>query len=430
MIKEWASAAAAMGRPRRPAAVGGGRRRRATIAVACWLAAALAALLLSSAAQARLTGSPPGDGGRGSVVSYQRAAGLTVSQARDYVRAAGFGSPAPVHGVRIYRITYRTVGIRGEPVRASGVLALPVRHRRYLRVVAFEHGTMVAKADAPSVSATSRGEVVLLAGAGYAAVEPDYLGLGTGPGQHPFMDPGSETTASADLIRAAGAVASRLNYRLSSSVLVTGFSQGGQAAMALGRGLQDGAAPHLRLAAVAAISGPYDIQHAEIPAALDGRLDGRTSAFYIGYWVTAMNRLHNLYADPAEAFLTPYDTTVPALYDGRHSDQQIFSRLPARPQALFTTAFLRRIAYPRGEVLRLIRADDTTCAWAPRAPVRLYAATGDTQVAYLNSVSCQRQLAARGVRVPLIRLGHVDHFPSEHLALPRAVRWFERRYPA
>ena len=411
------------------------RPRRAWHRKAALSAATLATLLLTAisasgvgtaAGQVR-----PAKPGRGSVISYQQVARFSLPQARHYLRNSGFGSSVVRHGVVIYRIVYRTVSAQGKPDTASGVLALPADPGRDLRVVDFEHGTMVAKADAPSVAASDRVEVILLAGAGYAAVESDYLGLGLGPGHHPFMDPVSESTASVDMLRAAQAVASRQNRRLNSKIMVTGFSQGGQAAMALARTLQHGAGPRLHLGAVAAISGPYDLQYAELPAALDGTLNPKTSTFYLAYWVTAMNRLHYLYADPAEAFRAPYDKTIEQLYNGLHSDLQVRNGIPASPQELFTRTFIQRLSSPRGEILRLLRADDTTCtSWVPHVPVRLYAARGDTEVTYLNSRHCQRALDAHGLRVPLINVGNVDHFPSEHLALPRVVRWFERLLPA
>src|SRR5258708_8886269 len=80
-----------------------------------------------------------GGHGRGTVISYQRVARLSVQAARGYLDAAGFGSPAPPHGVSIYRIVYRTVSPAGEPATASGGLALPARHARRLRVVGVQH---------------------------------------------------------------------------------------------------------------------------------------------------------------------------------------------------------------------------------------------------------------------------------------------------
>lgn len=393
----------------------------------------LLAATAACAGPAAATGARPGPGReRGSVVSSQQVAHFSVRQARAYLHAAGFGSPAARHGVDIFRIVYRTISPAGKPDTASGVLALPADPRPVLPVVEFSHGTMVAKADAPSVAAGDRAEVTLFAGAGYATVEPDYLGLGLGPGPQPYLDPAAETSASVDMLRAAYAVAAREHQRLASRVLLTGFSEGGQAAMALGHALQQGAIRHLRLAAVAPVSGPYDLLNAELPAALDpaGPLNPKFAAFYLSYWVVANNRFHHLYASPRRVFRAPYDTTVPRLEDGRHSDLRVLAGLPASPQQLFTTGFLRRLAHPGGEILRLIRADDTTCtSWVPRVPVRLYAARGDTQVAYQNSVDCQRALREHGRVVPLIDLGKLDHFPSEHAALPRVLAWFERLQP-
>jgi hypothetical protein len=428
MMKRHSFAALLRGRGRRygSAAVIGG------VALAVATASLGSASLSSAAAASNQTSGPGADWNRGSVVVSQKVADFSLAQARRYLHSRGFGSPAARHAVVIYRIVYRTVSAQGKPDIASGVLALPAGSQRDLQVVEYGHGTMVAKADAPSVSAGDRGEVTMFAGAGYAAVEPDYLGLGLGPGPQPYLDPAAETSASIDMLRAANVVAAREHRRLSPSVLVTGFSEGGQSAMAVGRALQQGAARPLRLAAVAPISGPYDLLGAQLPAALDptGPLDPKFAAFYLAYWVVATNHFHRLYASPQRVFRAPYDKTVPNLDNGWHSDEQVLAGLPATPQQLFTTAFLRRLAHPTGEILRLARADDTTCtSWVPRAPVRLYAAHGDEQVYYLNSVDCQRALSAHGRQVPLIDLGDLGHFASGHAGLPRALAWFEQLRP-
>jgi dienelactone hydrolase len=409
------------------AANSGSQRSRYRMAVAGLLLLGLATASLGTATAQATSASHS----RGSVVSYAKVARLSLSKARAYLRAAGYDTPKARSGLTMYRIIYRTISSRGKPDTASGVLALPDNSRRTLPTVVFEHGTMAAKADAASVAPDSRAEVMLLAGAGYAAVEPDYLGLGLGPGRHPYLDPASEATASVDMLRAARVVAERVHRQLESKIMVTGFSQGGQAALAFAHALQHGVGSRLRLGAVAGISGPYDVQHAELPAALDGTLNPKLAAFYVAYWVTSMNKFHHLYAHASQAFKAPYDKTMPKLFDGSHSDQSILAALPDSPQQLLTKRFLTRLTHPTGEIQRLLRSDDTTCtSWVPRAPVRLYAAHADTQVAFLNAVHCQRALDASGLHVPLINVGNVDHFPSEHIALPRIVRWFERLQPA
>lgn len=413
------------------ALLGGLGRRYGSVAVISGLVLASATAGLGSAAADSRPSGPAGGWHRGSVVFSQEVADFPLAQARSYLHATGFGSPAARHGVEIYRIVYRTVSSQGKPDIASGVLAIPADSQRHLQVVEFGHGTFVAKADAASVSAEDRGEVAMFAGAGYAAVEPDNLGLGLGPGAQPWLDPAAESSAAIDMIRAARVVAARKHRRLSSSILVTGFSAGGQAAMALSRALQQGAVRHLRLAAVAPISGPFDLLGAQLPASLDptGPLNPKDSAYYLSYLVVATNHFHRLYASPRQVFRAPYDKTIPRLENGWHSDLQVLEALPASPQRLFTTAFLQRLAHPAGEILRILRAESSTCNWVPQVPVRLYAAHGDTQAYYLNSVDCQRALSAHGNNVPLIDLGDIDHFPSEHAGLPRVLRWFEQIRP-
>lgn len=69
--------------------------------------------------------------------------------------------------------------------------------------------------------------------AGFAAVAPDYLGLGKGPGAHPWKDVPSETSASLDMLRAARQFVPREGRILDGRVLATGFSQGASSALGL-----------------------------------------------------------------------------------------------------------------------------------------------------------------------------------------------------
>lgn len=133
------------------------------------------------------------------------------------------------------------------------------------------------------------------ASAGYAVSAPDYLGLGEGPGPHPYLDPSSEVTASVDALRATHALAERQGRRLDPEVLATGHSQGATVTMALGRALQEGADPRLRLGALAPISGPYDTS-GSIQTALSGRINLATG--YLAYLTVSWNRLHHFYDTP------------------------------------------------------------------------------------------------------------------------------------
>jgi hypothetical protein len=212
---------------------------------------------------------------------------------------------------------------------------------------------------------------------------------------------------------------------LDSRTLVTGFSQGGQAAMALGRALQDGADAHLRLRALAPMSGPYDIEHVELPAALDGRLDPRAANYYLSYAMVAWQPLYHVFDRPQDVWKGAWATRVPPLFDGRRDDVAILKRLPGRLTELFTPAFLARLARPDGGLAVGLRENDTTCDWRPRVPVRVYAGRRDRQAMFANAEHCVAQLRRHGAAARLVDVGPVDHFPSTLRATPRVLTWFE-----
>jgi acetyl esterase/lipase len=341
---------------------------------------------------------------------------------------ADYDLDTPVrYGVDLYLVTYRTTGVDGRPTTASALTVLPRGRDRTLRTVAWLHGTRVFRGDTGSVSENKdRAAAVMFAASGYATVAPDYLGLGTGPGHHPYMQSGPTVTATLDALRATRTLAARSGKQLERDVYVSGFSQGGQATLIVGRALAR--SREFGLAAMAGIAGPYDMRGEEIPAALDGRLDGISATMYLGYAITAWNRVHKLYDSPSEVFRAPYDQVVEELFDSDHEERDVFATLPGTPQELLTDEFLARLAHPTGALAEVIAANDDPCDWRPRVPVRLFAATGDRDITFANSSSCLADLKAHGTRdVSLVDVGAVDHFTSATVALPQVLAWFNAR---
>ncbi|WP_431961247.1 alpha/beta hydrolase [Actinacidiphila sp. bgisy160] len=340
---------------------------------------------------------------------------------------AGAGLPGDTvrYGVTAYRLTYRTVTPQGTPTTATGLFTLPRGGPHRLAVVSDTHGTLAYRHDAPSAAdGWARSAAYLYASGGRAVVSPDYLGLGGGPGTHPYMDTRSAVTASVDMLRAARTAAARLDRPLTGDVLATGFSQGGQVAMALGRALHQGADRHFVLRALAPVSGPYDVSGTEVPALFDGRVQGYSGVFYTAYFLVAQNRLHPLYGSPSEAFRAPYDRVVEGLFDGEHEDEDVLRQLPGSVDELLTDRFTHRMRHPTGALRRAMAQADGTCDWRPDVPVRLYTASGDRDVPIGNSESCRDDLAAHDVRAVLADAGDTDHFGAFLRSAPRVARWF------
>lgn len=364
--------------------------------------------------------------GRGTLLAVTPVATVDRAGVTDFLATAGMDTATVRHGVRAYRLTYRTVTPQGAPTTATGLLVLPVGGAHRLDLVSDTHGTMVHRDYAPSVGEDfGRYAPYLHASAGRAVAAPDYLGLGRGPGFHPYMDTASSVSASLDMLRASRTATQRLGRPLTGDVYASGFSQGGQVAMALGKALKNGADRHFTLRALAPASGPYAIEHAEMPGLFDGRVNDTSGIFYMTYFLTAQNRIHPLYKDPSEVFREPYADVVEELFDTNHTEEEIFSVLPATLKDLLTDAYYEKVQHPTGALLAAVRAQDGNCAWKPDVPVRLYSAAGDTDVPIANARDCAADLARHGTRATVVDQGAVDHIGTSLKSGPQIVRWFD-----
>ncbi|MFJ9852638.1 hypothetical protein [Streptomyces sp. NPDC101150] len=361
---------------------------------------------------------------RGSVISATPVADLDAKEVAARLAKTGIDAAQVRYGVRAHRIVYRTVDIKGKPTTASELVAMPKNDDRGLRVVSWLHGTQVYRGEVASVNdeSTDRATALLFASTGRTVSAPDYLGLGKGPGIHPYGNPEATVSASVDALRAARAFARRDGRTLDRRVLVSGFSQGGPATMMVGRALQQGVDPYFRPGALAPVSGPFDLSAFEAAAAAD---KVARSSLYLAYFTTAWNQMYGLYDTTDQAFRAPYDKTVDTLFDGEHQASQIAAALPATSKELFTEEFLQKVRNPTGNLQRKLHVMDTTCDWRPAVPVHLFHARGDKDVSFANSLYCQRQLASRGADQQLTDVGQFDHSTTVLKALPQIVREFD-----
>jgi hypothetical protein len=377
--------------------------------------AALCAVLLATTPAVTAAAAPASP-----VIQHHPTKIAWLSRAEVATYLAGYDLGTAKYAVDLYRITYRTTGADGRPTTASALVAVP-RTDHPLPTVTWLHGTRAYRGDVASMADNlDRAAAVRFATAGYPTVAPDYLGLGEGPGTHPYIITRPTVSASLDALRAARGVT-----RLDRRVLVTGFSQGGQAAMLVGRALRHD--PYFRLGALAPINGPHDIRGAELPAAFDGRLDGLSATFYLGYAMVAWNRQYHLWDSPSEAFRAPYDTMMDRLFNNDTQEQDIAQALPPSPEQLFTPSFLAWLQHPTGRLAWVLARNDDACrGWHPGVPVRLWTASGDRDVAIANTLDCRDQLAANGTRASVVDAGDYDHFTSGRMAIPQVVAWFDR----
>ncbi|WP_405485893.1 alpha/beta fold hydrolase [Nocardia sp. NBC_00511] len=162
-------------------------------------------------------------------------------------------------------VDYWTTRSNGEPVKASGALFVPQGQPPAggWPIMAYDHGTSGmgpgcgGQTDTSHVNRPAEDKVLqYFVNKGFAVVAPDYLGLGrfdTGP--HPYLEIRTEATATIDLVKAAREIRSDL----SRSWAVTGFSQGGQAALGTAN-LQSAITPDLDFRGTIAVDPESDLE--------------------------------------------------------------------------------------------------------------------------------------------------------------------------
>ena len=362
----------------------------------------------------------------------ERVAGvrpLAELSVQDVIRLLGpFGATDSArYPVRTAALSYWTHDVQGEPVKASGLLAVPVGRDDDLDVVVFHHGTTVEKREAPSTPTYLVTQLLapLFASCGLVLVAPDYVGLGAdASGRHPYLHAASEVTASLDMLHAAReASTNRFDVRWSPRLFLTGFSQGGQATLALQRELEAADERVFEVVASAPVAGPYNLSSITAPTAF--RRPGANTSLYLAYLLTAYQEFYGIYENAAAVFLPPYDRIVDELFDGLHSSEQVHAALPTAPNELVRGDWWQSATGDGAHAFfRALRENDTD-DFAPRAPVRIYVGTADEDVPPENAFAIERTFKLRGSVSEVVDLGPLNHELTAFAAFPLVRTWFD-----
>ena len=332
--------------------------------------------------------------------------------------------------VDLIKIIYNTTDATGEPVIASGAFAKPVSSTcSFFPIAIYQHGTTLNKDDVPSRDNAESAIVKLLGGLGYYGIAPDYVGMGDSPGLHPYVHALSEATAGVDMVRAVREYLNDLGESDNGEVLITGYSQGGHAAMAMHKYIEENdLLDEFNVLAAAPASGPYDLSGSQTPVILSG--EPYTNPGYIVYTLASYQTAYgNLYTDYSDILQAPYDGIVVPYFDGNNYSLSMGSLNPQLPQLvseLMTPEVLAAFESDPNHPLRLDLEDNDVYDWTPQRPIRMYYCTADEQVNFQNSITAEETMQANGaVSVNAIMLGPLDHSNCFLPAMLGAVNWFQ-----
>jgi len=333
----------------------------------------------------------------------------------------------PQYDVRLYKIVYETITPLGARTQASGALLVPQNTGTLLPLFSYQHGTITQTNDAPS-SMDVTGEVsvgIAFATTGYAAVVPDYLGLGDSPGLHPYHHARSEATACVDMLRAAKTFCASNGFALNNELFLCGYSQGGHATMALLRELETFHTNEFTVTACAPMAGAYDLSGVTTSNFLSGAI--APNPYYFLYLLAAYQSVYDLAPSLADLLASPYDTNLPALLAQNPTGDQLNAALPSDPVNILKPEYLAGFLNNPRHPLRLALQENDLYRWRPRSPLRLYHCKGDQDVIYANSQVALASFQALGAtQVELIDpVPTADHGGCSEPSLLLAKAWFD-----
>ena len=307
--------------------------------------------------------------------------------------SSSFGIDAQ-YDVKLYRMLYETPDVQGNLDTASGLFIIPDDPNNTYPLLCYQHGTVNGRNDVPSQLEGGSELAIIFGSLGYVTTAADYLGLGTARGVHPYVHADTEASAAVDMLYAMRAYAETDDaVTLNDQVFVTGYSQGGHAAMAAHRLMELELADDFSVTAAAPMSGPFSISQA-----MRKFTTGDEQYLFVAYLAWTALSYQAAYGDVYEELEDIFKPNYAA--DIRLFEQEEYDLTTLNLQLAFKLTFdggiipknmlqdtIREIVVNDGEhpIMDALR-DNDVFDWAPTAPTRLFYCTADDQVTFENSI--------------------------------------------
>jgi len=333
-----------------------------------------------------------------------------------------------VYGYKAYKIPYTTTDEEGEKVEASGVFIIPTEKEEFktkgLSMVSDDHGTIFANREAPTLLNSTIGKppassaLLLTSLGGFATLQPDYIGFGdSNDHYHPFILKKSLANSTVDFIKTVKVFASKNGIKLNNQLFLTGYSEGGYAAMATLKKIEDENLTDLTVTMAAPMAGPYALKPMSDMVLNSDTLGVPSFMANVGYAYA------KAYQHDIETVINePYASKLPTLFNGDLNRTEIDPELTHGTKGatgLFDGNFVTNYFTDSTHWFKQAVTENSLHTWAPKAPVRLVHCEGDDVIPYLISTATKDTMIGYGATnvavVPVeqtlglhIKVGHGD----------------------
>lgn len=359
---------------------------------------------------------------RGDLISYTKKAQVSPVEHKSLCNAFSIDC-ANAKTSDVYTFKYETVALDNTKARASGVLIVPQKGRKQT-LLAYLHGTVSDKEGAPSkLGYHMQLPLSVFSQGGFNIVIPDYLGIGDSSLIfHPFCHAASLASASYDAIVAAKELMKQLSLEIVSELFVSGYSEGGMAALSLHRYLENNPIQGLSFKASCPMSGPYDLS-----SSLSFVLNSTSPRMntYISYVISSYNLIYPQILPPfSEVFSQDINYMIPLLFDGCHAFWQINSILN-KINPLLNPQFVKSTLGQKSAFIDKLK-ENNTYDFVPKTPVHFIALENDTEVGYLNTLQAYNFMKKAKAPVSLENASSaLDHMQGSPLCHEKALKFFQ-----
>ena len=310
--------------------------------------------------------------------------------------AASFALNLLRYDIRVYKIIYKTTNTDGTEIEASGALIIP-KTTNAVPMISQQHGTIRSESQAPSnYQANSEAFITasFFGSNGYIIACPDYIGYGASKSIiHPYEHRESLAQASLDMVRASSEFVARENANWNKKLMITGYSQGGFATMALQKKIEEQFPNEFNLVASSCGAGAYN-KSQFMKDIFNTTTHGIPEYNQLYIWVTqTYNRVYGLNRLMNTIFKEPYATDIQA--NGNRANVAISIN------TAYQDAFKKGVN--DGTDTKFLDAvkDNDIFDWAPKTETQLYHGDADQQVFYSNSATAEKAMKAKGGKVTL-----------------------------
>jgi Secretory lipase len=294
-------------------------------------------------------------------------------------------------GIKSFKISYKTKGLNGEDLTASGAVIIPTDLTEALALGSYQHGTLFDESQAPSYLADNSEAALgmFFSSVGYIMAMPDYLGYGDSKNYpHPYEHKTGLAQANVDFLLAVKEFLNKESVNWNGNLLLAGYSEGGYATLSTQKLIEEDYSSQFKLKASACGAGAYD-KTKTIASFLNNKTSGESTNNKSYIWVLlTYDRIYGFNRPLTDYFVEPYASDI------KKNGYNV--NISKSFDEILNPSFIKGIKENTETKWVSAIKDNDLVDWKSKVPTKLYHGDKDTYVPILNSESALAGMKAKG----------------------------------